>query len=389
MQLGTSHMRGRKRSSRAGLTACLGVAVAIVLSVAGAAYGSSPRVSGATSAKTLVTQAEKRVAGPSLPSFDAKTLKGDKVWFVSYALSIPYSQQVLSGVKQASKALGFQLKSFDGNFSAAAVSRGIGLAVAAKAKAVIVHSIAASEVAAAVKSAEAHGVKVISAETQNPGATLAGTPKGIAFVSHSYSAKARAMAAEVASSSGGNANVLFLSANDIGPGSAEGTATFKTTLKRMCPKCTVQAMDEPVSQWSQLQTQIASLLQKDPSINYVVPIFDGMVEYLVPGIQSAGLATKVKIVTGDGTASVLQNIKDHEIVVGDAAQPNVWTGIAIMDQTARVLAGVKPVADENIPFRLITSQNVGQLNLKLSLTDPWFTNSDVLADYERIWELKK
>ncbi len=66
-------------------------------------------------------------------------------------------------------------------------------------------------------------------------------------------------------------------------------------------------------------------------------------------------------------------------------RPNVWTGMAIMDQTARVLAGVKPVTDEKIPFRLFTAGNVGKLNLKLSQTDPWYTSSNVLADYERIW----
>jgi hypothetical protein len=60
-----------------------------------------------------------------------------------------------------------------------------------------------------------------------------------------------------------------------------------------------------------------------------------------------------------------------------------------MDQTARVLAGVKPVVNEKIPFRFFTAQNVGGLNLNFSLTNPWYTSSNVLADYERIWELKK
>jgi ribose transport system substrate-binding protein len=361
------------------------MAVLVFASVALAATGNP-----VATAKAIVAQDEKPVSGPSLPSFNAKKVKGDSVWFVSYALSIPYSQQVLAGVKEASTALGIHVTAFDGNFSAAAVARGISLAVAAKAKAIIVHSISASEVAPAIQAAHAAGIKVISAETQNPGPPLPDVPKTVtALVSHSYSAKAVAMAAEVAADSGGNANVLFLSANDIGPGSAQGTATFVKTMGQLCPSCTVQVTDAPVEQWSGLTQRIASLLQENPNVNYVVPIFDGMVEYLVPGIESAGLASKVKIVTGDGTASVLQDIKQHNIVIGDAGQPNVWTGLAIMDQTARVLAGVKPVVNEKIPFRFFTAQNVGGLNLNFSLTNPWYTSSNVLADYERIWELKK
>ncbi|HEY0227826.1 MAG TPA: sugar ABC transporter substrate-binding protein, partial [Mycobacterium sp.] len=317
-------------------------------------------------------------------------LKGEKVWFVSLSLSIPYSQQVLSGVKQASQALGIKVTSFDGQDSASQVSRGIGLAVAAKANAIIVHSIPGSQVAPAVQAAKQAGIKVISAETQNPGPRPAGTPSGVnALVAHSYSAKAAAMAAEVTADSNGHANVLYLSTNDIGPGSPQATATFTKTMKSLCSACTVQTTDAPVAQWSGLTQRIASLLQKNPDINYVVPVFDGMVEYIVPGIQSAGLTDKVKVVTGDGTASVLQDIKDKDVVLADAGQPNVWTGMAIMDQTARVLAGVKPVTDEKIPFRLFTTGNVGKLNLKLSQTDPWYTSSNVLADYERIWGLKK
>jgi ribose transport system substrate-binding protein len=341
-------------------------------------------------AKAIVAQAEKPVPGPSAPPFDAKTLRGKKVWFVSYALSIPYSQQVWLGVQEAAKALGIHVTSFDAKFSAAEVARGISLAVNDKANAIIVHSLSASLVAPALAKAHAAGIKIISAETQNPGPPLPDVPKTVdALAGHSYSAKTRALAADIVADSNGHANVIFLSANDIGPGSMQGTATFVSTMKQLCVGCKVQVTDAPVAQWAGLTTRITSLLRRNPNVNYVVPIFDGMAVYLVPGIESAGLASKVKIVTGDGTPSVLADVLKHNIVIGDAGQPNVWTGLAIMDQTARVLAGVKPLANVGIPFRFFTASNLGGLNLNLKDATPWFTRSNVLADYERIWELKK
>ncbi len=157
----------------------VGVGVsAVMLSSLAVASSASAAGSGVTKAKSLVAQAEKPVSGPSVPPFNAAKLKGEKVWFVSLSLSIPYSQQVLSGVKQASQALGIKVTSFDGQDSASQVSRGIGLAVAAKANAIIVHSIPGSQVAPAVQAAKQAGIKVISAETQNPGPRPAGHAVG-------------------------------------------------------------------------------------------------------------------------------------------------------------------------------------------------------------------
>jgi ABC-type sugar transport system substrate-binding protein len=92
----------------------------------------------------------------------------------------------------------------------------------------------------------------------------------------------------------------------------------------------------------------------------------------------------VKIVTGDATASVIENIKRKNIVIGDVGQPNVWTGWAIVDQTARVLAGKKPLQDVGIQSRLFTAKNVGKINTK---TDPttWYGPLDFRAKYKKIW----
>jgi ribose transport system substrate-binding protein len=391
-------MRGRGRHGRIVSLACgalVGIAVLITAGWAGttSTEGAAPAaVQGPPAiaqAKAMVAKAQKPVPGPSVPRFNAAKLSGKNVWFVSFALAIPYSQQVWLGVQQGAKALGMHVTAFDAKFSAAEMARGIDLALNDKADAIIVHSLSASLVAPALKKAHAAGVKIISAETQNPGRRLPDVPSTVdALAGHSYSAKSKVMAAHVVADSGGKANVLFLSTSDIGPGSKQGTDTFVATMKKLCSSCPVKTTDAPVGQWSGLTQRISSLLRQNPSINYVVPIFDGMAVYLVPGIQSAGLANKVKIVTGDGTPSVLSNIRQHNIVIGDAGQPNVWTGMAILDQTARVLAGVKPLTDVRIPFRFFTASNVGSLNLKLKDPTSWYTRANILTSYKRIWGVK-
>jgi ribose transport system substrate-binding protein len=365
------------------------VALASTLVGASVAANGTADADGVATAKAWVSRMEKPISkGPPGPAFDASDLRGKKVWFVSFPFSINYSQQVWRGVKEAAKELGFTVKSFDGKFSPADTSRGIDLAVQDNADAIIVHSLPPAVVAPAISRAAKAGVKIIAAEIQNPGPPLPGTPKTVsAIAGHSYSIPTKTMASQVVADSKGKANVLFFSVNDIGPGSKQGTTTFLATMKNLCPSCKVQVNDAPVAQWSGLTTRIASLLRSNPSVNYVVPIFDGMAVYLVPGIRSAGAANRVKIVTGDATASVIENIKRKNIVIGDVGQPNVWTGWAIVDQTARVLAGKKPLQDVGIQYRLFTAKNVGKINTNSDPTT-WYGQLTFRADYKKIWGVR-
>jgi ribose transport system substrate-binding protein len=362
------------------------VALASIVAATSVAANGTARGNGVAQAKAWVSLMEKPVSkGPPGRAFDASSLRGKKVWFVSFALAINYSQQVWRGLQEAAKPLGITVKSFDGKFSPAEVSRGIALAVQDKADAIVVHSLPPVVVAPAIDKAAKAGVKIIAAEIQNPGPPLPGTPKTVsAIAGHSYSIPTKTMASLIVADSNAKANVLFLSANDIGPGSKQGTATFVGTMKKLCPSCKVQVTDAPVAQWSGLTTRIASLLRSNPSINYVAPIFDGMAVYLVPGIRSAGAANRVKVVSGDATPSVIENIQRRNIVIGDVGQPNVWTGWAIVDQTARVLAGQKPLQDVGIRYRLFTARNVGTINTKGDPTN-WYGPLDFRAAYKKIW----
>lgn len=361
----------------------------VVVACGGDDSSSGDETSGAADveeAQSLVAAAEEAVTqGPPGPDFDASGVSGKKIWFVSLALAIPYSQQVWQGVQDSAQALGMEAKSFDGKFSPAEVSRGIDLAVQDQADAIIVHSLPPVVVAPALAKAAEAGVKLISAETQNPGPPLPDVPDTIdAIAGHSYSIPTEAMAAQVVADSEGDANVLFLSVSDIGPGSGQGTDAFVAKMKELCPACPVEVVDSPVAQWSGLNQRVSSLLRSRPDVNYIVPIFDGMAVYIVPGIQAAGLADEVSLVSGDATPSVLENLRDGNIVIGDVGQPNVWTGWAIVDQTARVLVGEPTLEDVGLQYRLFTANNVGDLDLNGNPTE-WYGDVDFEADYRAIW----
>lgn len=344
---------------------------------------------GVGEAMQIVAQFEGPVTtSPPGPAFDASGLQGKKVWFVSFALPIDYSQQILRGVQAAGDALGIEVVPFDAAFSVSELTRGIDLAIQDQADAIVVHSIPAAVVEPALQRAHEAGILLVSAETQNPGPRLPDVPDVVdAMAGHSYSIPTEIMAAMVVADSGGDANVLFFSASDIGPGSQQGADTFVKRLGEMCPTCKVEVIDSVVAQWPGLEQRVASLLTENPDVNYVVPIFDGMAVFMVPGIRSAGAENDVKIVSGDATQSVLVEIRDGDIVIGDVGQPNVWTGVGIMDQTARLLVGVEPLDDIGIPYRIFTDNNVGDIDLSTEPTE-WYGNVDFLAKYRQLWGLE-
>ena len=92
----------------------------------------------------------------------------------------------------------------------------------------------------------------------------------------------------------------------------------------------------------------------------------------------------MKIVTGDATDSVLQALKDGQTVVADIGQPNVWTGVGIVDQTARVLAGEPPVDDIGVQYRMFTASNIESVDLKAE-PSTWYGDVDFLAEYKKLW----
>ena len=147
-------------------------------------------------------------------------------------------------------------------------------------------------------------------------------------------------------------------------------------------------MNIPISDWAtKVPTQVQTALLKDPSINYVVPVFDGMTPSLVTGITQAGKTGDVNIVAYNGTASVLQMIQDENLVVGEIGEPLEWLGWANMDQVLRVLAGEAPLASEKTPLRLFDASNVDEAGTPANQKDGYGDPNEFKDGYLSLWGL--
>jgi ribose transport system substrate-binding protein len=384
-------MVGKGRGLAARLAA-LALAGALLAALGASSSTASNRLSaaaGIAEAKKLVKLYEQppKWAPPGKP-FDASKAKGKSIWYVSLSLSIPFEQYMLQGIQQGAKSVGAKGVGFDGKFSAAEGSRGIEQAIQAKASVIMVGGFEPSLVGPALKDAEKAGIPVIMANVQDPGPPRPDYPSAVkAFATHSFSWPGRAEADFVTVDSNGKANVLFMSTSDIPHITTPEKVAFLNELKRVCPDCKASVMDVPSSQWNQLQTKTASYIRSHPDVTYIVPDFDGMVIFALPGVHSAGAQSKVKIVSFNATPSVMKALKNSDVVVAETGGPNLLQGWAFADQALRVASGVKPLSDIGVKDRLFDKSNINSIDLN-GQESTWYGHDDYAAQYKTLWGVK-
>jgi ribose transport system substrate-binding protein len=178
-----------------------------------------------------------------------------------------------------------------------------------------------------------------------------------ALVTAPFNVAGRAAADWIINDSKGKANTLVIGGADILP--SPGTVdTVKKEFETNCPDCKVTVANIPVSEWNtKTQSEVQAALNKDPSINYVYPLYDAMVAGAVPAVQTLGRKGKVKVVSYNGSPYVLKFIQDNNIAAMDVGEDTVGIGYASMDQSFRILAGMDPV-DQRTPIRIWDSTNV-------------------------------
>ncbi|MCY0151151.1 substrate-binding domain-containing protein [Hoeflea alexandrii] len=155
---------------------------------------------------------------------------------------------------------------------------------------------------------------------------------------------------------GGKVNAIVLGPDEITP-----TAPLRDAiigyLKDNCPDCKTQYINVPVNDWAtKTQLAVQNALLADPTINYVLPVYDSMSQFIVPAIQIAG--SSAKIVSYNGTPFVLDMMRDGDIVEMNVGESLGWVGMAGTDANMRLLCGLDPVTKLNTPAYIFSDENV-------------------------------
>ena len=314
--------------------------------------------------------------------------KNVKLALVACAGTIAGCVAPLNGAAAAAKDLGWTSTMYDGQGDPVTQNKVVTQAINSGATAILLGGVDPAQIGSALELAASKNIPVGSI-TQGvaPG-------KGIAFdVGGDYVQSGVIKGSWIVADSKGAAVVLptndkeFASTNTIINSAIDTVKTCKACALKETVFFTGSQIGNGLGQ------QVASALQREPDVNYVIGAFDPAVADMVPAINNVGIGDRIKIISNVGLTQNLQFIKDGNVQAADVVYDNTYEGYAAVDQLIRVLTGSElhktpGVADtrfaynENVPQHLVTKENVGDPTVL------WTADNNAVAHYRKLWGVK-
>lgn len=318
---------------------------------------------------------------------DFAALKGKKVAIVNLVKAVPILTQWEDEITAAMEGSGVTLTSFDGKFDPNEWGRGITQAIADKADLIFLLGVPPQAVTPQVADAKKAGIPVLASLQGTPGKSMTTVADLTADVGFDYRIPGKMLAWWFVADSKGKGNAIIFSSDD-NTSSPDVWGAMESEIKRLCKDCKIKREDSTVPQWSDgtLQQRTKALVAADPSVDYILAVYDGMTLAIEPGLVEANVADKVKVAGFNGTPAVMANVQKGTAVKMDVGNPNMWFSAGAADAIFATLAGKKPIEDAGVPFRVFTTENLKGIDT--SKEDPvnWY-GIDPKAEYRKLWGL--
>ena len=368
-------MKGRALVVTAALAAA-GVVIATAVAATGASY------SGAQ-ANLAKYRAVPKFVAPG-PAFDAKAKAGGKTLFIIPASSqVPFVATIANHIKRIATPVGVKVTTWQNQGQPSQWVQGMNAAIAQKASAIVL--LAGNDPAGLqpqIKAAKAKGIPTIVAHLYDENQPSAPNVGGV--VNIPYKIAGRLIADQAIIDTQGKANALVVTINQV-KSTVPMVAGIRSEFAKYCQGCKLTFTDVTIADIAtKIQPNVQAALTADPGINYVIALYDSAeVPFVAAAIRAAGRVGRVKVSTFNGTPEILKMVKQGDIVTMDVAENLEWIGYAVVDQSMRIMGGLKPVRSERVPLRIFDRSNIGQAGS--TFTSGWGTS--YVKGYRKLWGL--
>lgn len=328
--------------------------------------------------------------------FDASKAKGKEICAIPINSALPYQQNIDAGMQEAAKDAGVQLKILQNQGAPKDWVAGIEQCISRKPALIMLDAAPnPAQLQPQIADAKKAGIPIIATnmpteEQFPPGALSANNVANLDGVTPGPYGLPSELLADyaVANTPGGKVNAIVVGADEVASGKGM-RETVVAQLKKRCPDCKTTVLNVPLVDWAtKIQTQIQTALTADPTINWVLPIYDAMVQFAIPAIRAANRTGKVQIASYNGSPPFLKELAQGDILAADVGASLNWAGWAAMDQALRLMAGV-PAFDYKgksaIPVRIWTDQNVSEAGTPPDSAKGY--GSDYKDQYLKLWGL--
>jgi ribose transport system substrate-binding protein len=323
------------------------------------------------------------------PAFSAAKDSGKTVFNMPSDSADPFYTPITQGMQQAAKAAHIKLVTYANQGTTSQWVQGMDQAIADHVGAIVLGGINPSAIAPQITEAKAAHIVVEESHEYQEGVKVPSDLQGNNYGAFSQAAKL--MAQYAIQKTSGHVDALIITDDEF-PNSVTMHDSMVSTFKAECGKgCTTTSVNEPITNWATgIQSAVESAITSDPKINWVLPVYDSMSEYAIPGIQAKGAASKVSVASYNGTPFVLKDIEDPSsdrgIVKMDAGENPALIGWESIDQALRLMAGRPPASNDTTKIRVFDGSNV-----KLTGTPPvlgvGYGSSSYIKGFEKLWGL--
>lgn len=322
--------------------------------------------------------------GPTEP-VDLSKVQGKTVYFIAFDLSNAFNKAILDHFKEAAELMGVKVVGLSGQVNPALETTYVNQAVKADAAGIVLLSIGAEQVPAALKNAAAAGIPVITMAQRSAGDDPGENIDNQVTVNTTEIGKAQVDLAFVESD--GYVNGIGYGGASL-PQDVSQWEGQEARINELCPDvCEYKKQNINLANF---QTQLPGIaraaITADPDLNWFFPTWDILGGYLVPGIQQAGAGNRVQFSSWNGIPAAMEMVRDGK-QAATFAVPLRWWGWAAADMIARYIEGQDVAPDaENMPVRLFTKEILEQAGTTED-ESKLFNDEEVFDTYRELWGL--
>jgi ribose transport system substrate-binding protein len=367
-----------------GLVCSLAMAtLGLGLPTSASAQGLSPAVVAELDAALAAVTTPPKFNPPG-PVIDPAPLKDKLIFTIPVSTTIPFCSVVDQQMATFAGRLGLQFQAWQSNAQLAQWAQGF---TAAQERGAALVNVACgldpATVAPQVGQTLAAHIPVVAGHTYAPGQPQLAGLSGIVY--GAYIPAALLEVDWIVRQTNGKANVLVITS----PGTANSPfiqKAMEAQFAKYCPGCKVRYLGVNTPDWAtKIAPQVQSAILADPDLNYILPIYDGMVQFTVPSIVATSATDRVKVASFNATPAVLDMIRTGNVVTFDIGEDTTWLAGAIIDQDMRVLLGKPLIENYAAGLRAFTKANVEEAGVPAKFATGYGTSA---ADgYAALWGL--
>jgi ribose transport system substrate-binding protein len=323
---------------------------------------------------------------PPGPAFKVKDcVVGKRLLSVPVSSAIPFVDGIESSMEAVSKEVGIVFQQWKNQGRPTQWVQGMEFAINNKFDAIDLQAgMIPGSLAPQVAAANAAGLKVFASHYEDT--TQPADPGVAVTLKLPFHEVGEIIGNWITLKTGGHANVLIIGTDDVLP-SKPYTKALVDTLDTVCgPGCKHRYAGVTIAEWStKIQTTSQAAMIADPTINYIVPLYDSMAQFVLPALTITGHRGDVKIASFNGTPFVIDLVRKGEVEM-DVGESLGWIARATLDGYMRNFCGLPSGDKLNVPLYIFDVNNAKDAGIPANFDQGY--GDKHIGGFAKLWGLE-